>query len=427
MEFISIIHTEQPNTEAVMYNVFEDVKLDSLLGENVLRVMQYLPCERDILLRQEMFRTFLDIGTKELEALCTELRELGEVYKVYTEAVSEEHRDYVFAALLYRICVFYESCSRICCTAGFLSEFKDFFSSLYDADIRQAAERMYNKLSRELSIEIRQGSLIFKKDNKEGYASILSSCAREMGIELKAPGFIKKKLSADFINSIAGLYPQLWRELRALWEKYKDYPDIGLLAYIDQFEFYIQNTALAREYSSHGIPVCYSSITDSPSLRLNECYDITLMSKKCYDIIPNDIRFDMEEPLFFLSGANGGGKTTYLRTCAISVLMSLNGCPVPAVSSRLCMLDSVFTHFPGDERFDFDGRLADEEKRVEQILERMGGRSLVLLNETYATTNEQKASEMTCALANRLKDAGQFGVYVTHQKIKSKTDIPMLC
>ncbi|MBR4881441.1 MAG: hypothetical protein IKU19_05870, partial [Clostridia bacterium] len=154
--------------------------------------------------------------------------------------------------------------------------------------------------------------------------------------------------------------------------------------------------------------------------------DITLMAKKCYDIIPNDISFTADESVYFLAGANGGGKTTYLRTVGVCVIMSLWGCPVPARHARVCPLDSVQTHFPRDERFDLEGRFLDEQNRVERILSDMGDRSLILLNETYATTNEEKASAMTCELAEKLKNEGQFCVYVTHQKKAQETDIPML-
>ena len=60
------------------------------------------------------------------------------------------------------------------------------------------------------------------------------------------------------------------------------------------------------------------------------------------------------------------------------------------------------------------------------LLSDIGKKSLVLLNETYSTTNEAKAAEMTVALAKELDSKGQFGVYVTHQKSVLKESIPLL-
>lgn len=427
MEFVSIIHTHPPRGESVMFNVFEDIKLDRLLGENVLRVMQCFPCEEDILRRQEMFGYFMEHGTEKLASLCRSLVELKDVFEAYSEACCEEHRVYVFTALLYRICVFYRCSSEFDSDVGYMASFRNSFSELFDEKIYTEAKELYDRIVRKITVEQRLTDILVKRNVGDDYVTKLRKCAGEMGIELENTSFLPRKLSPELIRSIAELYKELWNDMKALEDKYRSYPKKELLDYIDQFEFYIQNTALAKEYISHSIPFSYGVITDEPKVRVSGCYDITLMSKHCYDIIPNDIRFDTSEPLFFLSGANGGGKTTYLRTCAIAIIMALNGCPVPASGAVMCRLESIFTHFPRDERFDTDGRLADEEKRVGLILSRMGKRSLVLLNETYSTTNEQKAAEMTCSLAQRLKDEGQFGVYVTHQKVGGITDIPMLC
>ncbi len=427
MKFVSIIYTQQPKKTSVPFNVFEDVKLTELLSENVLGIMQYFPDNRDIFLRHEMFCYFLDKGTKELKNLVDELKGLKLLFEAYERPFSDAHRQYVFAALLHRILLFYRHVSELSGDTEFIKKFIACFRALYDENISAEAQKTYNKICREVSVELKEGNLVFKKQTCEGYSQRLSRCAREMGIELNSELFAPKTICAEFIESIVKLYPELWKELSELEVKYRDIPDKALLSYIDQLEFYIENIALAKKYTANGIPLSYADITDSPKIRLRESYDITLMSKMCNAIIPNDVRFDINEPFFFLSGANGGGKTTYLRTCGVAVILSLCGCPVPAASARLCRLDTLQTHFPKDERFDLEGRFADEERRVEDIFSSMGERSLILLNETYSTTNEQKAKEMTCKLANRFKDKGQFGIYVTHQKAADKTDIPMLC
>lgn len=427
MKFVSIIYTQKPEKTSIPFSVFEDIKLTELLSKNVLGVMQYFPNNRDISLRHEMFCFFLENGTQELKKLSDELKGLKVLFETYQHPFSDSHRQYVFAALLHRVLLFYAHASQSFCDTEFMKAFSASFKALYDKNISFEAQQMYEKLCREVNVELKEGTLVFKKQTTEGYAQRLCCCAKEMGVELNTELYAPKTISGDFIESISKLYPELWKELSLLEERYKTIPDEALLDYIDQFEYYIENVDLAKRYTANGIPLSYAEISDSPKIRLKECYDITLMSKLCNEIIPNDVRFDTKEPLFFLSGANGGGKTTYLRTCGVAVIMSLCGCPVPALSARLCRLDTLQTHFPKDERFDLEGRFADEERRVEDILSVMGERSLILLNETYSTTNEQKAKEMTCKLANELKAKGQFGIYVTHQKASDMTDIPMLC
>ena len=427
MEYISIIYSVQPNKCGIPMTALEDLKLTGILPDNVLRLMQVIPSKSDAIIRQEMFRYFFDHGTAELEELSTHLVKLKSVFEAYDKAEDLKSKYYIFAALLYRICSFYRASAELDAKAGFFEGYVKYFTRLYDEAIFKEAEDIYTRLIRSFSIAIKENALTVTPNSGDGYASAIYRCAAAMDISLSPIPFSPKYIGGDFAQSIASLYPQLWSELEALYNKYKDYPDKGILDYIDQLDFYIENIALAKEYSSHSVPVGYAHFTDEPVLYITEGYDITLMSKQCYDIVPNDVSFDVREPVFFLAGANGGGKTTYLRTAGVSVIMSLCGCPVPCRHAKVCALDGLFTHFPRDERFELDGRFLDEQKRVDEILCNMGHRSLILLNETYATTNEKKATEETCQLALRLKQAGQFCIYVTHQKGIYDLDIPMLC
>ncbi len=427
MKHISIIHSEQQNKFHVPYDTLEDLKLTGILPANVLNVMQSLPSGEDIIIRQEIFRYLYENGTAEPEHLLSQLIELKKLFYAYGNAGGMKSKQYIFAALIHRICVFYRDSAQLKAKVGFFEGYCKHFSELCDESLSQEAERVYNKLIRDITVTLKEDKLIIGKTAGQGYVSAICRCAADMGIPLTGFDFAAKPVGEELIEAISELYPEIWGELEVFYSKYKDYPDEDILSYIDQLEFYISNTELARKYSSHSVPISYANITGDDMLCVTEGYDITLMAKQCYDIVPNDFFFDRDEKVFFLAGANGGGKTTYLRALGVNVIMALCGCPVPCRSVKLCRLDGVFTHFPKDERFELDGRFIDEQKRVDAILGAMGKRSLILLNETYATTNEQKANEMTCELALRLRNEGQYCVYVTHQKGVYELDIPMLC
>jgi DNA mismatch repair ATPase MutS len=106
--------------------------------------------------------------------------------------------------------------------------------------------------------------------------------------------------------------------------------------------------------------------------------------------------------------------------------MFLAGAPVFCEGGRASVLSAVYAHFPRDERFEGTGRFLDEKNRVDAILAAQDGNALVLLNETFATTGEEKAVTETDILAKTLLRSGNFGLYITHQHDVAEAEIPFL-
>ncbi len=59
--------------------------------------------------------------------------------------------------------------------------------------------------------------------------------------------------------------------------------------------------------------------------------------------VPNDILMDSKTDILMITGPNMGGKSTYMRTFAILVILAQIGCFVPADSCDLMLFDSIFT------------------------------------------------------------------------------------
>lgn len=431
MDFISLVTTDSRYYGRVDKDAFEDVKLTQLLPENVLSLMHNLPVKEDILLRQEVFRFMENSSVKDkLSSLLTDIKNISELYDAYDTARDIKEKQYIFCALLHSICAFYLSASQPMADKGLLSDFSSFFRLLTKKDgfeaMKNECNRVYSYYFRDFSVLIEENKLTVSKNTKQGYIESITKCAADMGISLRSCDYLTRRISPEMTGALSLIYPELWKELSALYGRYSSFLDRSIIKYADEIEFYLSIFELIQKTRSMGMPCCFARICDNSSVRIMSAYDITLISKECDNIIPNDVIFNEDDPFFFLSGANGGGKTTYLRTCGVAVLFSLLGCPVSAVSCELCMLDSIGTHFPRDERFDTDGRFLDEQKRVDALLSNIGNKSLVLLNETYSTTNEKKAAKMTVQLAKKLYADRQFGVYVTHQKSVLKEDIPLL-
>ena len=104
-----------------------------------------------------------------------------------------------------------------------------------------------------------------------------------------------------------------------------------------------------------------------------------------------------------ITGANQGGKSTFLRSIGLAQLMMQCGMFVPAgyFSANIC--DSLFTHYKREEDVAMEsGKLDEESSRMSDIVEQITPNSLVLFNESFAATNERECSEIARQIISAL-------------------------
>lgn len=131
--------------------------------------------------------------------------------------------------------------------------------------------------------------------------------------------------------------------------------------------------------------------------------------------VGNDVDAD-DRPLVVVTGANSGGKSTFLRSVGIAQLMLQCGMYVTASSYRASLHSAVFTHFGREEDASMrSGRLDDELRRMDAIVERTTRRSLLLFNESFAGTNEREGSEIGRQVVQALLERDVSVFFVTHQ------------
>ena len=208
-------------------------------------------------------------------------------------------------------------------------------------------------------------------------------------------------------------------------EKYRQL-EFGLLrSYISELTFFIEVSDFYKK-SSKFHSVCYPEISDRRKYFADAACDPLLANKEVDCIVSNDIDFGYGEPFWFLLGANGGGKTTYLRSVGSNLILFLCGCPVFAKRAYIYPFSSVVTHFPKDERFTAAGRLTEEKLRVDSMLENGGDCSFYLFNETFSGTDDVKGYELAFSTARVMVDRGIFGLFVTHFHNLENEDFPVL-
>ncbi len=434
MGYPSLLYYTKPNKKAIDISVFEDLQLLNFIPKRVAK-SACVPCEKEnILPRQELFQR-LNVGDNRVKfkALYDIACDLHTLNSAFNDAPTDEGKCIIFLFLCEAVRSFTESASEC--------DLSDPLSQRFSSEMRVEKEKeKYIKMSEELSVLLADTEKLLtnslcvsgnkvrmKAGGADTFLDGIISCAKTLGTDIpKVKNPESRELSPDIINGAASLDPELMKKLKAFKSEFLSHYRPNIVYYRKEIEFYLTMLDFTDRIREAGIPLTYPTVGEGRIININEAYDVSLLAKGETNIVPNDISFTTEEPFYFLTGANGGGKTTYLRTVGIAVLMFLLGCPVPCVSATISDISSVFTHFPRDERFDGSGRFVEENNRVNAILENMDENSLVLLNETYSTTNEENAVKMTEKLASELWEKRTFGLYITHQHGLSESEIPYL-
>lgn len=145
-----------------------------------------------------------------------------------------------------------------------------------------------------------------------------------------------------------------------------------------------------------------------------ELQDVCLALRTQGPVVGNDVSAD-GRPLVIVTGANSGGKTTFLRSMGLAHLMLRCGLFVTADACRASVCRQVLTHFAREEDPTMSsGRLDEELRRMSVIAEAVNPGSIVLFNESFSATNEREGSEIARQVVHALLDCGVRICFVCH-------------
>jgi DNA mismatch repair ATPase MutS len=119
--------------------------------------------------------------------------------------------------------------------------------------------------------------------------------------------------------------------------------------------------------------------------------------------------------LVVITGANQGGKSTLLRGIGLALLMMQSGMFVTATAFRASVSTGIFTHYKREEDNTMtSGKLDEELGRISEIVDHLKPGGTVLLNESFAATNEREGSEIARQIVHALTESGVRVILVTH-------------
>ncbi len=119
--------------------------------------------------------------------------------------------------------------------------------------------------------------------------------------------------------------------------------------------------------------------------------------------------------LIAVTGANQGGKSTFLRSVGLAQLMLHAGLFVAAESYDGELASGLFSHYKREEDAGMQGGKLDEElDRMSVIADQIRPGALWLSNESFASTNEREGSELLLQGVDALRQRDIKVALVTH-------------
>lgn len=163
---------------------------------------------------------------------------------------------------------------------------------------------------------------------------------------------------------------------------------------------------------------CFPQLREKPSLMTAAMGHPLIRAEKR---VTNSISFD-EHPFVILTGSNMSGKSTFLRTLGINLVLANAGSPVCATRFEFYPFEVQVSMRISDSLQDSESFFYAELKRLQQIIHELqaGKKVFVLLDEILRGTNSNDKHSGTIGLIRNLVAAHACGIIATHDLTVSR-------
>ena len=230
------------------------------------------------------------------------------------------------------------------------------------------------------------------------------------------------RLSDSMKQVVTEILDRIVRNIKDVLKKHVNVNGYTFISLIPEIIFYIRWAEFIEKVQAKGLPLCKAEILPVKERKIyaEDIYNLKLAIKSVsgeeINIITNNLSFDDGTGrIFILTGPNRGGKTTITQALGIAVLMAQCGIYVPCSRLQLSPCDNIYTHFPADENETVDlGRLGEESSRLAEIFATATSKSLILLNESLATTNVTEGIYIATDVIKAMRYLGVRCIFNTH-------------
>lgn len=251
-------------------------------------------------------------------------------------------------------------------------------------------------------IEVSKGQLSLIKD-EYGYErkQTLANCERFITPLLKE----KENIILGAEEKIVSLEYKLFMDIREVIKRYVSKLQVlaKVLSEIDMLQ--------AFSIVSDTYKFTRPEIVKDRTLKLIECRHPVVEQVMKDKYIPNDIIMDKTTNILLITGPNMAGKSTYMRQCAITIIMAQIGCFVPCKSAVMPIFDKIFTRIgASDDLVSGESTFMIEMKEANAAISEATENSLILFDELGRGTATYDGMSLAQAILEYI-----------HDKIKAKT------
>ena len=183
-----------------------------------------------------------------------------------------------------------------------------------------------------------------------------------------------------------------------------------------ELALYVGSLNLKHTLEELGGTVCFPDPHPAETRRLGfrNLYDPGLALAAEARLVGNALKAD-EKELFIITGANQGGKSTYLRSIGLAQLMMRTGMYVCAEAFEGNIFSALLTHFSREEDAEMEsGKLDEELARMSLIVDHLWPDACMLFNESFASTNPHEGSQIAVQIVEAMLEKRVEIFYVTH-------------
>ncbi|SDD57282.1 MutS-related protein [Niabella drilacis] len=160
---------------------------------------------------------------------------------------------------------------------------------------------------------------------------------------------------------------------------------------------------------------CFPEINAQPTLSATDLGHPLIRSEKR---ISNDVSFQQQK-FIILTGSNMSGKSTFLRTVGMNLVLARCGAPVTASRFVFYPFDVYVSMRITDSLQESESFFYAELKRLQTIVQHLGkgNNTFVILDEILRGTNSNDKRNGTIGLIRKLAGFNTFGIIATHDVV----------